>query len=233
MLMEPPISVIFLMPFALPLAFAPQPLPVAVGPTSASAARIGPASASACAQAFSPANEPTITEVAAPATPVAGRSKPMPLGARFANVTVLGFRLAPDADHLIAALNGVVPGVSRPEQVPGVVPVLVTTPLALVIGLAPMVPPLEVQVPLLVLAVVVDGCVLMSLSAGLIFTLPVVVQLTEPVALPSATLPADAGPAITASPPSASAAAEAVSTTFRSMPSPLGCFRVSPLILEA
>ena len=86
---------------------------------------------------------------------------------------------------------------------------------------------------LLVFAVVVDGCVLMSLSAGLIFTLPVMLQLTVPVALPSATLPADAGLATAAKPPSASAAAEAVSTIFRSMLSPLGWFRVSPLTLEA
>src|SRR5207344_627932 len=111
----------------------------------------GPASASACAQAFSPPNEPTTTDVAAPAAPVPGRSKPMPEGARFANVIVLGFRVAFVAFQVIAAVNGVVPGVRRPEQVPGVVPVLVTRPLALVIGFAPMVPPLEVQVPLLVL----------------------------------------------------------------------------------
>ena len=116
---------------------------------------------------------------------------------------------------------------------PAVVPVLLTRPLLLVIGFAPMVPPLEVHVVLFVLAVVVDGCVLMSLSAGLIFTLPVMPQVTVPVALPSATLPADAGPAIAAKPLSASAAAEAVSTIFRSMLSPLGCFRVSPLTLEA
>ena len=53
---------------------------------------------------------------------------------------------------------------------------------------------------LFVLAVVVDGCVLISLSAGLILTLPVMLQVTVPVALPSATLPADAGLAMAAKP---------------------------------
>ena len=86
-----------------------------------------------------------------------------------------------------------------------------------------MVPPLAVHEVLFVLAVVVDGAVLMSLSAGLILTLPVMLQLTVPVALPRATLPAEAGLAMAAKPPTASAAAEAVSTIFRSMLSPLGC----------
>ena len=49
---------------------------------------------------------------------------------------------------------------------PAVVRVLVTRPLALGDGFPPTLPPLDVQVVLFVLAVVVDSRVLMSLAQG-------------------------------------------------------------------
>ncbi len=79
---------------------------------------------------------------------------------------------------------------------------------------------------LLVFAVVVDGCRVRTLvSGGLIFTLPVMLQLTMPVALPRATLPAKAVPENAAMPPRARAAAVAAIPILRIMLSSPICVR--------
>jgi hypothetical protein len=96
--------------------------------------------------------------------------------------------------------------------------VLVTPAFDFVIPYAPMVPPLAVHDALLILAVVVDGDVLMFVSGGTIFTLPVMpLQVTLPVAFPRTGFPALAGPAKAATPPNASAAATAVIPILRSI----------------
>lgn len=175
----------------------------------------------ACAlELFEPAYEPWTLDCGDGAFGF-GRSKPkfgVPLSTKPFSVETDGLILPPEAFQERPTVNGSLFGCARPLHVPGWLPWNVS-PIFTLVGVTPcsVVPE---QVPLS-LPVTVDGWVFWFVSGGSILILPVISQVTVPVAVMVGFAAAPAGPDIATAPPSASMAAVDANRILRNMAPPV------------